>query len=288
MKFESKYNLYCEYVEKALFEALNNVKEKNRVYEAMKYSLTAGGKRLRPVLALSVCEAYGKNKKEAINLAAALEMVHTYSLIHDDLPCMDNDDYRRHKKSCHKQFDEATALLAGDALLTMAFEMIEKSTLSYKKKCMAVKVLSEYAGVSGMVGGQILDLEAEKKKEDIKGLRKIHSLKTGALIKASVNMGEIASTGTYGMLDEFSEALGMAFQIRDDILDVESSREELGKTVKKDEKSDKSTFVSVCGIDEAKKTLDEETKKAKKALGVLGDKKEFLTELSDYLLTRRN
>lgn len=204
MKFESKYNLYCEYVEKALFEALNNVKEKNRVYEAMKYSLTAGGKRLRPVLALSVCEAYGKNKKEAINLAAALEMVHTYSLIHDDLPCMDNDDYRRHKKSCHKQFDEATALLAGDALLTMAFEMIEKSTLSYKKKCMAVKVLSEYAGVSGMVGGQILDLEAEKKKEDIKGLRKIHSLKTGALIKASVNMGEIASTGTYGMLDEFS------------------------------------------------------------------------------------
>jgi len=228
------------------------------IYEAMRYSVFAGGKRLRPVLVLSACEAVGGNIKDAVPFACALEMIHTYSLIHDDLPVMDNDDYRRGKLTCHKAFDEATALLAGDALLNLAYEVMINCTVEKEDKLKflkAIQIISTAAGVNGMVGGQVVDVISEGKNIDENTLMYIHKNKTAALITAAIKAGAVignAKDETVLKFDEIGYDIGVAFQVKDDILDVTSSVEILGKPVFSDEKNKKTTYVTLYGIEKSK------------------------------------
>jgi len=257
--------------------------------EAMNYSLGNAGKRIRPVLVMAFCDACSGDSETALYYALAVEMIHTYSLIHDDLPCMDNDDFRRGKPSNHKVYGYANALLAGDGLLTMAFEMIIRSELDYEKNCEAVRVLSEAAGPSGMVAGQVMDLDNEDRKLTLDIVRKTDELKTGELIKASCLLGCIAA----GANDEMKRAasgyaysLGLAFQIIDDILDVVGDENTLGKPTGSDEENDKSTYVSLIGLEQAKKLARELTADAVEYADVFGDKGNFIKELANNLLNR--
>ena len=224
----------------------------------MRYSLLAGGKRLRPKMLMAVLEGYGCNKESGAELAAALEMIHTYSLIHDDLPAMDNDDLRRGRPTCHKQFDEATAILAGDGLLTYAFKVVSRSKLSNSMKYRAVEILSDNAGAAGMVLGQCLDLEAEHKELDFDQLKTVHFYKTGCLFSAALMLGALAagrSEEVISFWEELGKEIGLAFQIQDDILDVESTPEQLGKT-NSDARNGKNTSVSILGIEEAENLMN--------------------------------
>ncbi len=225
------------------------------VTDAMAYSALAGGKRIRPFLVLEFCRLFGGDVRSALPLAAALECVHTYSLIHDDLPCMDNDDLRRGKPTCHKVYGEEFALLAGDALLTKAFEIItDADALSEKVRLDAVKALSSLAGVRGMIGGQTIDLQSEGKIIDFEKLLKLHALKTGALIRCAAYLGAISANARPEQIsaaDRYAERLGLAFQIADDILDVTSTEEELGKPIGSDSENGKVTFLSFMSIEEA-------------------------------------
>ena len=235
------------------------------VTDAMAYSALAGGKRIRPFLVTEFCRLFGGDVRSALPLAAALECVHTYSLIHDDLPCMDNDDLRRGKPTCHKVYGEEFALLAGDALLTKAFEIIaDADGLSEKVKIDAVKALSSLAGVRGMIGGQTIDLQSEGKSIDFEKLLKLHALKTGALIRCAAYLGAISANARPEQIsaaDRYAERLGLAFQIADDILDVTSTEEELGKPIGSDSENGKVTFLSFMSIEEAtsfaERTADE-------------------------------
>lgn len=240
---------------------LTDCREKT-VIEAMRYSLLGGGKRIRAKLVLLFAEAFGGDIQKAIPFACAVEMVHAYSLIHDDLPCMDDDDLRRGKPSCHIQFDYATALLAGDALQSLAFEVLTMADLADNRIVAATKILSQNIGCHGMVGGQTIDLMFEGKDCDISVLEDIEIKKTGALIKAACLLGCVAADATpeqYEAAEQYAVALGRAFQIHDDILDVTSSVEELGKPIGSDNSRNKSTFVSVMGIDNARKAVEELT-----------------------------
>lgn len=238
------------------------------VIDAMKYSLCGGGKRIRPFL---LTEAYsacgGKDINDIMNFACAVEMIHTYSLIHDDLPCMDDDDMRRGRPSCHIKFGEDMALLAGDALLTKAFDLIFNHTdfdkISYEKTVKAGGILAKSAGALGMVGGQVIDLQSENKVISYDTLHSLHLLKTGALIKASASMGAVltgADDKTIDSICEYADCIGLAFQIIDDILDVTSTGEKLGKPIGSDSQEGKNTFVTLLGIDksfaEAKRLTD--------------------------------
>ncbi len=262
----------------------------DEVAEAMKYSVSNGGKRLRPVLCLEFARACGADRYDALDFACAVEFVHTYSLIHDDLPCMDNDDMRRGKPSCHKKFGEAVALLAGDALLTYAFQIITESSLDDSKIASACALLAQNSGVSGMVGGQVIDLKYESQTPDIKQLLTVHKLKTGALIAAACLLGCIAAGADEKKIaaaSAFAYNLGVAFQIKDDILDVTSSTDALGKPAGSDAQNNKTTYVTLRGVENAQKDVKKLTEAAVSKLSEF-DNTEFLKTLSYYLINRSN
>ena len=284
---------YKQLVDDRLQLLLNN---KLTLYEdvrdAMRYSVSIGGKRIRPCLLMEFADICGGDREDALNIAAALEMVHTYSLIHDDLPCMDNDDMRRGMPSCHKKFGEDIALLAGDALLTLAFKVI--STCKNSKpdnvlKC--VNILSDFAGVDGMVGGQVIDLQSEEKRVNDKTLLQMCTLKTARLIQAACLMGCVISNASeeeQKAAFDFGYNLGVAFQIVDDILDVTSTTEELGKPIGSDSQNNKSTFVSTLGLETARKLANEYTEKAIESLKLFGESANLLKDFTRNILDRRN
>lgn len=261
-----------------------------KIYEAEKYSLMAGGKRLRPVIMMMTAKMCGKSPEVVLPFAAAMEMIHTYSLIHDDLPSMDNDDLRRGKPTNHKVFGEAMAILAGDALLTKAFEVaagFDDESVTKERVLKAIQVLATAAGDNGMVGGQVVDIES--RNEDAELLKYLHSLKTGALIRASGMIGAIlagASEEEIKAVESFCSNLGIAFQIQDDILDVTGSEEELGKPIGSDAENDKSTYVTLFGIEKAEQMAEEYTNKAIESLSIFENNKE-LVELSKKLMGRK-
>ncbi len=258
------------------------------VVNAMEYSVSNGGKRLRPILTLEFCKMCGGDVENAMPLACAVEFIHTYSLIHDDLPCMDNDDMRRGKPSCHKMFGEATALLAGDALLTHAFELICSSDLDDSQKVMAVSLLSQNSGVNGMIGGQVLDLKYEQLDPNLSQLLSIDKLKTGALIAAACLMGCIAANADEEKIiaaSKFAYYLGIAFQIKDDILDVTGDEETFGKPIGSDEDNGKTTYVSLVGVEKAQQNVELFTKNAVDQLDKF-ENNDFVKFLADYLVNR--
>jgi len=284
---------YVEIINKALSDRLYDVKEGQLVVDAMRYAVENGGKRIRPVLTLEFCRVCGGEIENAINFACALEMIHTYSLIHDDLPCMDNDDYRRGKPSCHKQFGEEYALLAGDGLLTLAFEtaLADGNSVSSDNKVKASRLLAKLAGVAGMVGGQVLDLQSEGTEASLEKLSGIDELKTGALIKAACLLGCYAAgktdADTLAKAETYAECVGHAFQIVDDILDVTSDSETLGKPVGSDVKNDKITYVSLMGVENAQAEVDRLTEKAVGELVGFDENTDFLKELAYNLAHRK-
>ena len=265
--------------------------EFSHLLEAMSYSAEAGGKRIRPCLLMEFMRASGGNPQNALKFAVALEMIHTYSLIHDDLPCMDDDDMRRGKPSCHIKFGEATALLAGDALLTDAFKVaLSTDNIPYDRICKAAKVLSECSGSDGMIGGQVIDLKYENIKADIEVVKELYRLKTGGLLKAAASIGCILAGTTNDVTAsaiEFAEKIGLAFQIRDDILDVISTEEELGKPIGSDSESQKSTYVSLVGLEQAQKDVQKYTDEAIEALSIFGTNAEYLKVFALNLVGRK-
>ena len=261
-----------------------------RLAESMEYSLTAGGKRLRPILLMASADAAGGRGEDYLTSACAIEMIHTYSLIHDDLPAMDDDDYRRGKLTNHKVYGAGLATLAGDALLTMAFELLARQQgVSAETLLRVVREVSEAAGANGMVGGQALDLASEGKRIEMDTLRRMHMAKTGALFRAAVRSGAIlagADEAALASLTDYAEAFGLAFQITDDILDVTGDEAAIGKPVGSDERNHKSTYVTLTSLEEARRLAREAADRAHKALAPLGGKTEFLDELAEYLVTR--
>ncbi|MFC4769160.1 polyprenyl synthetase family protein [Effusibacillus consociatus] len=259
--------------------------------EAMRYSLFAGGKRIRPILTLAAVETMGGDYKEALPVACAIEMIHTYSLIHDDLPAMDNDDFRRGKPTNHKVFGEAMAILAGDALLTYAFEVLSSVEMPGREKeqLALIRELSKASGFQGMIGGQAADMEAEGKNGDEATLLYIHRHKTGDLLTASVRMGAIfagASDQELGKFTVYAENLGLAFQIQDDILDVIGDQSKIGKAVGADAALRKMTFPGIYGLEASQKKLHELTQKALTSLNEISQDTTVLQAIADYLLKR--
>ncbi len=274
---------YVNLINENIMDFVPETDKQNAVIgDAMKYSLESGGKRIRPVLTLEFCRISGGDINKALPFAASVEFVHTYSLIHDDLPCMDNDDLRRGRPSSHKQFGESTALLAGDALLTHAFTCLASADANPLQIVKAVKVLSEYAGVNGMIGGQVVDLAGEKKDYDIDDLFLMDKLKTSALISSACLLGCIAANNDDNEKKAriFGENLGIAFQIVDDIIDYLEGEEN------SDIVSGKSTYVSLLGLDKARETADMYTSKAMEILDTIDGDTSFLKELSEMLLKR--
>ena len=297
MEFKEKLNFYTGVINNELDKMLTVPDNpQSEVYEAMRYSLMAGGKRLRPVLTLAVCDMLGGDLGDALIFGTAIECIHTYSLIHDDLPCMDNDDLRRGMPTCHKAFGETTALLAGDGLLNYAFERMTEFDKYKSIGCdIAIRIVAEVtkgSGCRGMIGGQVVDLaneSAESVSEEL--LSYMHSLKTGALIRVAAVAGAMvggADENSIEKVTDFANKLGLAFQIRDDILDFIGDEKELGKNVGSDMENMKTTYVTLLGIDEAQRRLDELSAQAAKALDSFGEKAQFLKELAAYLVNRKN
>lgn len=267
----------------------------SNISKAMKYSLMAGGKRLRPVLALAVCEMLNGDRNDVIPFACAIEMIHTYSLIHDDLPAMDNDDFRRGIPTNHKVFGEAMAILAGDALLNKAYELMLSCAAAgnegHKRKLEAMEIIAAGAGADGMIRGQVVDLESEGVLISRETLEYMHKYKTGALIKAPVLSSALlagASDKEYKLLGNYAENIGLAFQIKDDIMDVEGNLEQMGKSAGSDAAANKSTYVTLFGIEEAEVLLDRAVKSAVDALQFFGERAWFLKELAEFIKTRNN
>jgi geranylgeranyl diphosphate synthase type II len=279
-------------VEKALHAALPAASRKPAtIHQAMRYSLfAAGAKRLRPILCLAAAEACGADGEEALPLACAVECVHTYSLIHDDLPCMDDDDLRRGQPTCHKVYGEGMAVLAGDALLTAAFELVAraKGWPRYPMRAL-VEELAVTAGSLKLIAGQVADLEGEGRRTSERQLRYIHECKTAALLTTSLRFGGMsanASPARLQALTDFGLALGLAFQVIDDILDVTQTSEKLGKSAGKDEAAHKATYPSIIGLESARAEARRLTARARKALEPLGARADSLTALANYLLER--
>ncbi|EDW21019.1 polyprenyl synthetase family protein [Bacillus pumilus] len=279
-------------IEDYLFTYVQELTIPEDLKSSMLYSLKAGGKRLRPVLVLALLNAYGKNEEDGIPVGCAVEMIHTYSLIHDDLPCMDDDDLRRGKPTNHKVYGEATAVLAGDALLTESFRLITSqlsSSVSADKKLRIVDELVKSAGALGMVGGQFDDMEAEQKQVSLAELESIHARKTGKLLTFSVAAGAMlagASDDDIEKLREFSYHIGIAFQIRDDILDLEGSEEKIGKRVGSDTANEKSTYPSLLTLSGAKEKLHEHITRAKEIVSNLQLEQQLLHDLCDLIASR--
>jgi geranylgeranyl diphosphate synthase type II len=268
------------------------LQDKDTLNQSMHYSLFGGGKRIRPVLALGSAEAVGGDVERVLPAAVALELIHTYSLIHDDLPAMDNDDYRRGRLSNHKVFGEANAILAGDALLTYAFELLADPGVGRpERQLRIIRAVAAAAGKDGMVGGQVADMAGEGKTLDLDEIEKIHTRKTGALIKASVQLGGILAGGTEQQvkaLTNYAQALGLAFQIKDDILDVAGNSEILGKSAGSDVRQGKATYVSLLGLEGAEHQLHAQILKAQAALKPLDKGAVFLSDLAYYIEHRQH
>lgn len=262
------------------------------IHRAMRYSVFAGGKRLRPILCLAAAEACGGKDKDALALSAAVECVHTYSLIHDDLPCMDDDDFRRGNPTSHKKFGEGIAVLAGDALLTIAFEIVANAgEQSRYNTATLVRELAETSGSLKLIAGQVMDLEGEGKGSNLTlaQLKRIHMSKTAALLTTSIRYGAMSANATPKRLEAltvFGQSLGLAFQVIDDILDLTQTTEKLGKSAGKDQAVDKATYPSLLGLERSKQEARKLTGKAMEALGVFGAKGQRLREIADYLLAR--
>ncbi len=287
-KFKEQLSQYQIEIEKYLQEncSVHPNEPQQILFESMRYSLLAGGKRLRPVLVYDFCKMCGGDWQKATPFAAALEAIHTSSLIHDDLPCMDNDDYRRGRLTNHKVYGEDIAVLAGDALLIVAFSYISKADLPAEARVNAVEVLADCVGELGMVGGQILDIQSEHRQCTEQEVLDIQCRKTGALIRAAAVLGAIAGRGTAAQMDgaaKFAEHIGLAFQIRDDMLDEIGNAEVLGKAVHMD--AAKNTFVQLYGIEACDRLVKKHTALAKEALSVFDDSS-FMSCLADYLIDR--
>lgn len=280
-----------KYVSESAFSGRES-KGLSEMLKAMAYSLKNGGKRIRPMLTLEFCRICGGDYLRAIPFALAAEMIHTYSLIHDDLPCMDDDDMRRGKPSSHKVFGEANALLAGDALLTLAFEtVLAAEGVSAEAKAKAGLELAKAAGCSGMIAGQVMDLANEGESAPLEVIKETDRLKTGEMIRVSCVMGCIAAGADEEKIkaaEVYSENIGLAFQIVDDILDITSDAETLGKPIGSDSENEKSTYVSLLGLEKSAEYAEKLTKCAKDALDIFGDEGEFLSWLADVLASRKN
>lgn len=291
MDFTTYYNNQRKLIDSFLENRLAK-KGISKVDDAMAYSLLAGGKRIRPVLLMATAEALGVKGYNYLPVACGLEMIHTYSLIHDDLPCMDDDDYRRGRLTNHKVFGEAMAVLAGDGLLTLAFEvMLEQKNVDARVLIETVREMAMCAGNFGMVGGQGLDLENEGKSISAEELRKMHAGKTGALFIAAVRGGaHLAGANEQELLalTKFADLLGLAFQITDDILDVEGTTEDLGKPAGSDEKNHKSTYVSLYGLEAAKALAEKTVAEALECLEMFGENAEALREITRLMCSRKN
>ncbi len=293
MDFYKEFELKIIEVNKSLEKYIEEKEcPQSTIYKAMNYSISAGGKRIRPVMMLACAELVGGEISSVMPFACALEMIHTYSLIHDDLPCMDNDDLRRGKPTNHKVFGEAMAVLAGDALLNCAFETMLKNTeVSPNMTLAAMSEIAAASGAEGMIGGQVIDIESEGKTIDAVTLMTMHLHKTAALIMAAARVGALLGGGSredLSSMEEFARYLGIAFQIKDDILDVTGSEETLGKKTGVDGLLEKSTFVSIYGMEQSENLLKDYTNKAIEVLSKYGEKAEFLIELSKFLLSREN
>jgi len=295
MNNAERQKTYIELINRTLDEYLperDNVQ--GTIYKAMRYSLLAGGKRLRPVMCLEFCRMCGGDYKNALPFACAIEMIHTYSLIHDDLPCMDNDDYRRGRLTNHKVFGEAAAVLAGDALLNYAFETVFEHLgdidAPYETVLRALRVMANASGTEGMIGGQVIDMESENRQIDIETLKTLQRLKTGAMFKSAVMTGAIIGGGSDELVKaagDYAGYLGLAFQIEDDILDVVGDQETLGKPIGSDAESGKSTFVTHLGIEGARAQVGELTEKAIECLAPFEDSS-MIEEMSRALVGRRS
>lgn len=264
-----------------------------RVVDAMRYSILAGGKRLRPFLAIAFADLYNVSRHSSLRVAAAIEMVHTYSLVHDDLPAMDDDDLRRGVPTCHVKYDEATAILAGDALQTRAFEILAEPEThpDPNVRCLLIRILAQAIGAHGMVGGQMIDLEAEQKTLKIDEITRLQHLKTGALIIASCEMGAVlghADENARRFIRFYGQDLGLAFQIADDILDNEADTATLGKTAGKDLKQGKATFVSLLGLEGAKERANMLVDQAIGHLNHFDERADLLREAAKFVVTRQN
>ena len=261
------------------------------IHKAMRYSLFAGGKRIRPILCMAAAEAVSDSPAGIESCACTLELIHTYSLIHDDLPALDNDDLRRGVPTCHKVFGDAMAILAGDALLTLAFQVLSQMDCPPDRKVALIEELATASGtVGGMIGGQVCDLEGEGRHPDATLLETIHRAKTGALLRASLRMGAIYSGADHDQLRAlacYGEHVGLAFQIVDDVLDIEQSSETLGKTAGKDAEQHKITFPAVYGLDRSREMAEKERLAAHLALRPFDDRAERLRELADFIVHRR-
>ena len=284
-----KMNEYIRMINDAVIEYLPEAKDgQEDVVRAMRYSLANGGKRLRPILTLEFCKMCGGDVEKALPLACALEYIHTYSLIHDDLPCMDDDDMRRGNPSCHKMYGEATALLAGDALLTHAFELTANADIDGESAAKAVSLLAQNAGVGGMIGGQVIDLKYEQGNPTLSEILTVHKLKTGALISAACIMGCIAagaSDDEIAAASRFAYHLGIAFQIKDDLLDIYGDENKLGKPIGSDKENAKTTYVTIKGATAAQQDVEKLTAAA---IGELSkfQNNEFVTALARNLISR--
>lgn len=283
---------HLEQVDQYLLEAIRTQPLTDSLKESMLYSLEAGGKRVRPMLLLAVLDEFGVPLEKGLDAACALEYIHTYSLIHDDLPAMDNDDLRRGKPTNHIVYGEATAILAGDALLTEAFRLISSSNqYTDSQKVALITLLSEAAGAAGMVGGQLMDMEAEGKLVELEHLQKIHALKTGALLRFSIEAGALLADVQLEEKKElmtYAHALGILFQVQDDILDVTSDSASLGKTAGKDEAANKSTYPALLTLEGAIAERDRYHKEAAGALTAIGKQDGLLKSFADYISYREN
>lgn len=292
MDYKNKLMSLADEVERALDGYLPQRQcSQADIYKAMRYSLLGGGKRIRGVLTLVCCQLAGGKKEDALPFAAAVEMVHAYSLVHDDLPAMDNDDMRRGKPSNHIAFGEAMAILAGDGLLGEALNVILKNAQNSPRVWRAMQVLANAYGPEGMLGGQVIDMQSENKQISYDELLNLQQHKTGALIKASCLMGGIMGGADEDMLEKlgsYAEKIGLAFQVKDDILDIESTDEELGKNTGSDKEQGKSTFVSLCGLDKAKEAVMTLSKEAADLFPGESESELFLRETAKYLAIRKN
>ena len=278
-------------VDKTLEEIMEITDPDSRtLHEAMKYTLFSGGKRIRPILTMMVAEMISGNLKIAKKVGAAIELIHTYSLIHDDLPSMDDDDYRRGELTNHKVYGPGISILAGDALLTYSFQVLSKLDFSKEKLLKIIEIIADSAGINGMVGGQVLDLEAEESDINLEELRKIHEKKTGALIRCSILAGAYCGQPEpveIEFLKDYAHYLGILFQIVDDILDVIGDADKMGKSVGQDQQLNKSTYPELLGLKGAQKEAEKMAKKADNSLNIFGEKAADLKLLTDFVLNRQ-
>ena len=291
--FDRTLKSRTEYVENIIYDFLPKEEGKQKIIlEAMNYSVQAGGKRLRPLLMLETAKMFGENTENIFPFMAAIEMIHTYSLVHDDLPAMDNDEFRRGKKTTHAKYGEDMGILAGDGLLNLAYEVMSAAVLEAEEPYSAAKalhIIAKKAGVYGMVGGQTVDVIHEGKEMDLETIMYIHNLKTAALIEAAMMAGAVLGGATKketDRIEKIAKNIGIAFQIQDDILDVTSTTEILGKPVLSDEKNQKTTYVSLCGIEKSKEDVEKYSNEAMEMLDGFHKNNEFLRQLIIKLINR--